>query len=161
MSFREGMYSLIESLENLLENRVETGKRQRASIRFERVPAAFPGWLYIRSRCAVLASPAIDSADIVRDFDKTIFDTLKTIPYPALSVVSFGFKREKTTGTLTFSVILSRARRGAKSSGRYSIRAYLRTERRKAMYFSGACGRCEAERLPCWMMRKLIGTVRE
>jgi oxygen-dependent protoporphyrinogen oxidase len=96
MSFRDGMYSLIEALKNLLGERVETGKAAKG---IEKLTSGyrlhFGDGSSCEAECVVLACPAIDSVGIVRDFDKSICDTLKTIPYPALSVVSFGFKREK------------------------------------------------------------------
>jgi len=42
-----------------------------------------------------LASPAIVSAGILKDLDSGISKILSTIPYPPLSVVCFGYKKEK------------------------------------------------------------------
>jgi protoporphyrinogen/coproporphyrinogen III oxidase len=95
-SFRDGMYSFIETLRNLLGDRVLTGKAVKG---IERLSSGyrlhFQDGSTHEADCVVLACPAHNSAEIVRDFDKTICDILKTIPYPALSVVSFGYKREK------------------------------------------------------------------
>jgi len=43
----------------------------------------------------VLASPAIVSSEILKDLDSGISGILSGIPYPPLSVVCFGYKREK------------------------------------------------------------------
>ena len=95
-SFREGMYSFVEALRSLLGDRVQTDKAAKG---IEKTSGGymlhFKDGSTCEADCVVLASPAHNSAEIVRDFDKTICDILTTIPYPALSVVSFGFKRAK------------------------------------------------------------------
>jgi oxygen-dependent protoporphyrinogen oxidase len=96
MSFNGGMYSLIETLKSILGSSVITGKEARG---LEKSGSGYilhfgDGSKY-EAECVVLASPAHDSAQIVRDFDKALYDILVTIPYPALSVISFGLKREK------------------------------------------------------------------
>jgi len=47
------------------------------------------------SDAVVLASPAIVSAEILKDIDKDLSRSLLKIPYPPLSVVCFGYKKEK------------------------------------------------------------------
>jgi oxygen-dependent protoporphyrinogen oxidase len=90
------MYSFVEALRSLLGERVQTGKAAKG---IEKTSGGYilhfrDGSTY-EADCVVLACPAHNSAEIVHDFDKTIRDILTTIPYPALSVVSFGFKRAK------------------------------------------------------------------
>ena len=96
MSFPGGMYSLIERLKELLGNSVITAKKaaglEKAGGRYT---LHFVDGLKYEAECVVLASPAHGSAGILRDFDGSIRDILMTIPYPALSVVSFGLKKEK------------------------------------------------------------------
>jgi oxygen-dependent protoporphyrinogen oxidase len=103
MSFSGGMYSLIETLGNLLGDRVLTGKAAKG---VEKTAGGYrlhflDGSAY-EADCVILASPAHNSAEIVRDFDRAIHDILTTIPYPALSVVSFGFRREKISRDIGF-----------------------------------------------------------
>jgi oxygen-dependent protoporphyrinogen oxidase len=43
----------------------------------------------------ILASPAYATAEMVKDFDSKISDALSDIPYPPVSVVCFGYKKEK------------------------------------------------------------------
>jgi oxygen-dependent protoporphyrinogen oxidase len=43
----------------------------------------------------VLASPAIASSEILRGLDSGLSKILSAIPYPSLSVVCFGYKKEK------------------------------------------------------------------
>ena len=103
MSFSGGMYSLIETLGNILSERVVTGREVKG---IEKTPGGYrlhftDGSAY-EADCVVLASPAHNSADIVRDFDRSIHEILTTIPYPALSVVSFGFRKEKISRDVGF-----------------------------------------------------------
>lgn len=96
MSFRDGMYSLVESLKARLGERVKTGKGAKGIDKNgNRLKIFFNDGSTYESDCIVLASPAHNTAEIVKDMDKDIYDILKEIPYPPLSVVSFGFKREK------------------------------------------------------------------
>jgi len=100
-SFREGMYSFIETLRNLLGDRVLTGKPAEG---IEKMPGGYrlhfqDGSTY-EAECVVLACPAHNSTSIVQDFDRHISDILATIPYPPLSVVSLGFRREKINSNI-------------------------------------------------------------
>jgi oxygen-dependent protoporphyrinogen oxidase len=96
MSFRDGMYSLVESLKAHLGERIETGKGVKGVSKNGNIFKIFfnDGSAY-ESDCVVLASPAHNTAEIVKDMDKKIHDILKEIPYPPLSVVSSGFKKKK------------------------------------------------------------------
>jgi protoporphyrinogen/coproporphyrinogen III oxidase len=96
MSFSGGMYSLIETLKDMLGDRAVADKEV---VSLDKKGDSYT--LYFRdgsiyeADCVALAIPAHNCADIVRNFDRTIHDILTTIPYPALSVVAFGVKREK------------------------------------------------------------------
>jgi len=95
-SFRDGMYSFIEALRNILGDRVLTGM-EAAGI--EKIHGGYR--VHFRdgsaheAECVVLACPAHNAASIVRDLDRDISNLMTTIPYPPLSVVSFGFRKEK------------------------------------------------------------------
>jgi oxygen-dependent protoporphyrinogen oxidase len=54
----------------------------------------------VEADIVILASPAYASADIVSKFDGELSRTLVSIPYPALSVVCFGYKKEKVEHAL-------------------------------------------------------------
>ena len=163
MSFREGMYSLIESLENLLGYRIETGKAAKG---IDKIPNGYQlhfqdGSTY-EADCVVLASPAIDSAEIVRDFDKTIFDTLKTIPYPALSVVSFGFKREKIHRDINLFGYLIPGKERRKILGTLFDSSIFENRAPEGyVLLRSMVGGARAERLAMLDDEKLIGTVRD
>ncbi|MCL4475562.1 MAG: protoporphyrinogen oxidase [Nitrospirae bacterium] len=49
----------------------------------------------MESDCVVMASPAHATAGILRDFDHSLSRTLSEIPYPPVSVVCVGYKKEK------------------------------------------------------------------
>jgi oxygen-dependent protoporphyrinogen oxidase len=49
----------------------------------------------IETDIVIAATPAYVSATMLRDLDRGLSDTLSTIPYPHVSVVCFGYKREK------------------------------------------------------------------
>lgn len=97
-SFSDGMYGLIDSLKQHLNDRVMTGKAVKGIDK--------KGGLYTvyckdgsshESDHVVIASPAGDAADMLMDMDKEISAVLKEIPYPPLTVVSLGFKKEKVS----------------------------------------------------------------
>ena len=48
----------------------------------------------------MLATPAFASSDIIRDLDGELADKLSGIPYPHVSVVCFGYKRDKVAHPL-------------------------------------------------------------
>ncbi|TAN45708.1 MAG: protoporphyrinogen oxidase [Nitrospirae bacterium] len=98
-SFPGGMYSLIDSIRKSLGDRVLTGKKVKG------IEKTGPGYSVFcedgsryESDIAVIASPAIDTAEMVRDMDKEISSMLKEIPYPPLSVACLGFKKDKLQG---------------------------------------------------------------
>jgi oxygen-dependent protoporphyrinogen oxidase len=99
MSFRDGMFTLVETLRRLLGQRVETGKGvigvERTGDRFSTHCA--DGTRY-ESDCVVLACPAHNTAEILRDVDKALSQLLSEIPYPPVSVVALGYKRNKIPG---------------------------------------------------------------
>jgi protoporphyrinogen/coproporphyrinogen III oxidase len=96
MSFSGGMYSLIETLKDMLGDRAVTDKEVVSlDKKGDSYTLYFKDGSIYEADCVALAVPAHNCADIVRNFDSTIHDILTTIPYPALSVVAFGVKREK------------------------------------------------------------------
>lgn len=54
----------------------------------------------IESDIVIMASPAYASSEILNDLDIGISDLLAAIPYPHVSVVCFGYKKEKITRSL-------------------------------------------------------------
>ncbi len=108
MSFRDGMYSLVGTLRQLMGDRVRTGKEVKA---VDRKGSGFVVYCCDGSSydadCAVLASPAHDTAAMVKDLDISVSKVLETIPYPPVSVVALGFKKDKiTTDTNLFGFLI-------------------------------------------------------
>lgn len=99
-SFYDGMSSLIHSIQGQLKDRIKTGK---AVTGLDRNGALFN--VYCRdgssfeSDRVVIASPAGDAADMLFTMDKNISAVLREIPYPPLTVVSLGFRKERLSGT--------------------------------------------------------------
>ncbi|MGO9380386.1 MAG: protoporphyrinogen oxidase [Dissulfurispiraceae bacterium] len=163
MSFRDGMYSLIETLKNLLGERVETGKAAKG---IEKISNGyrlhFQDGLTYEADCVILASPAIDSAEIVRDFDKTICNTLRAIPYPALSVVSFGYKREKIHRDINLFGYLIPGKERRKILGTLFDSSIFENRAPEGyVLLRNMVGGARAERLAMLDDEKLISTVRD
>ncbi len=95
-SYYEGMYTIIESLRSelstfLLTNKEVVGINRKGEI-YEVVCS--DGSIY-ESGKVVLATPAYNSAMILKDLDTKFFNLLNEIPYPPISVVAMGFLKEK------------------------------------------------------------------
>lgn len=94
-SFENGMYTIIEMLKDELSSIIKTGSSVKG---IERKGDAYRihcenGDIY-DSEKVVLATPAHNASEILRDLDPSISSLLKGIPYPPLSVVALGFKKE-------------------------------------------------------------------
>lgn len=95
-SFYEGMETFILALKASLGERVRscskvmslTGKHDRFTLSLEDGSS-------MESDCVVMATPAHASSEILRDFDQALSRSLSEIPYPAVSVVCLGYKKEK------------------------------------------------------------------
>ena len=96
MSFKGGMLELINSLESKLEGKIIKGKKVTGCI-YENGPyrVFLESGETIATKKIIFACPAHETAQIVKDFDKELSDILNSIPYPPLSVVALGFKREQ------------------------------------------------------------------
>ncbi len=95
-SFYNGMETFITGLKESLGERV----RSRSKV----VSLAKNRDLYticledgstIESNCVVLASPAHATSEILSDFDHSLSRSLSEIPYPPVSVVCVGYKKER------------------------------------------------------------------
>lgn len=95
-SFYDGMETFILALKASLGMRVRscskvvslTGKRDRFTLSLEDGSS-------VESDCVVMATPAHASSEILRDFDQALSRSLSEIPYPAVSVVCLGYKKDK------------------------------------------------------------------
>ncbi|HSW64840.1 MAG TPA: protoporphyrinogen oxidase [Dissulfurispiraceae bacterium] len=111
MSFEHGMYSLIQQLSTFLGQRLVTGKRL---IETERAAHGytlhFADGSQSDSDYVVITAPAHDMATAVKGIDSGIAMQLRDIPYPALSVVAFGYRKEQLTRDLNLFGFLIPAR---------------------------------------------------
>jgi oxygen-dependent protoporphyrinogen oxidase len=96
MSFKGGMLELINSLESKLEGKIIKGKKVTGCIYENGTYRVFlESGETIATKKIIFACPAHETAQIVKDFDKELSDILNSIPYPPLSVVALGFKRQQ------------------------------------------------------------------
>ncbi len=118
MSFENGMYSLIQTLADFLGQRLVTGKRLVDTEKTARgYTLNFADGSQAAADCVVLTSPAHDSAAAIRGIDGGIALQLNNIPYPALSVVAFGFRKERLTRDLNLFGFLIPAKEKRKILG--------------------------------------------
>lgn len=95
MSFRGGMAELIYALEEKLKNKIIKGKKV-VSLSFSNgFSLHLDDGQIIECEKVILACPAYEAAIILKELDKELSDILFSIPYPPLSVVAFGFKKEQ------------------------------------------------------------------
>jgi oxygen-dependent protoporphyrinogen oxidase len=95
-SFFDGMETFILALKDALGDKVKPRSRvvslernrDRYTVHIENGPG-------LESDCVVLASPAHATSGIVREFDQSLCRTLSEIPYPPVSVVCVGYKKER------------------------------------------------------------------
>jgi len=95
-SFYDGMETFILALKASLGERVRPhskvmsleGKRDHFTLSLQDGSS-------MESDCVVMATPAHASSEILRDFDQALSRSLSEIPYPAVSVVCLGYKKEK------------------------------------------------------------------
>jgi oxygen-dependent protoporphyrinogen oxidase len=94
-SFHDGAGALIEALVEKLGDRVKTGTPVKGIEKSESLYKLHTAEGVVESDSVVLACPAHASANIIKDLDGEISGTLTDIPYPSLSVVCFGYSKEK------------------------------------------------------------------
>jgi oxygen-dependent protoporphyrinogen oxidase len=100
-SFRDGMQAMVDALRGSL------GGALRLKSRVASLDKAGDGYTFhlsdgssIQADAAVLATPAHQSAEILRGLEPKASAVLNEIPYPALSVVCMGFVKEKIKASL-------------------------------------------------------------
>ena len=95
-SFSQGMYSLIYNLKGYLGDIIKTRKSVKGIEKRGKSYAVYcsDGSSY-EAESVVLASPAHDTAEIIKDLDKPVSEILMGISYPPISVVAMGYQREK------------------------------------------------------------------
>ncbi|WP_353685095.1 protoporphyrinogen oxidase [Thermodesulfovibrio sp. 3907-1M] len=95
MSFKGGMSELIKALESKLSSIIIKGKTVVKIAKNNGFYTVYFDDGKIEAEKVILACPAHEASEILKELDREVSDTLKTIPYPPLSVVAFGFKKER------------------------------------------------------------------
>lgn len=100
-SFYDGMGALIDSLKDSLKNRLRVVSKV---ISVEKKRKGYSVYLadgtVIETEVLVLAVPAYAASDMLKNLDRSLSATIGEIPYPSLSVVCFGYKKEKIANNL-------------------------------------------------------------
>ncbi|PMP71936.1 MAG: protoporphyrinogen oxidase [Thermodesulfovibrio aggregans] len=95
MSFKGGMSDLINALEIKLSSKIIKAKKVVNISKNNSFYTVYFNDGQIDAEKVIFACPAYESAEILKELDREISDILKTIPYPPLSVVAFGFKKQQ------------------------------------------------------------------
>ncbi|MCX8026807.1 MAG: protoporphyrinogen oxidase [Thermodesulfovibrionales bacterium] len=92
-SFENGMYSMIESLRDVLGDRIKVSTKVVAIHRkSDRYIVYFEDGRQTESDVVVLTTPAYETSKILSDLDKELSSLVSRIPYPPLTVVALGYK---------------------------------------------------------------------
>jgi len=95
-SFSDGMEALILALKSVLGDRVRTHSKVTSLMKTGvRYSMSLQDGSAIESDTVVLATPAHASSEILRDFDPFLSRSLSDVPYPPVSVVCMGYRKEK------------------------------------------------------------------
>ena len=95
-SFYDGMGTMIDALTGILGGRLRTGIR---AVSVDKQKDNYLVYLsdgsHLEAEAVVFAAPAFETSGMVKGIDKNLSSVLSEIPYPAVSVVCFGYKRER------------------------------------------------------------------
>ncbi len=100
-SFYNGMAEMVDALRTVLGERVRTGFK---AVSVDRTGAGyhlhFADGSSIEAGSVILAAPAYAAAEILKAADARLSRVISGISYPSLSVVCFGYRREKVQASL-------------------------------------------------------------
>jgi oxygen-dependent protoporphyrinogen oxidase len=94
-SFYNGAQTITDTLADTLKDRLRLGIQVRGITREKDLYHLHSSKGTIEADIVILASPAYATAEIMKDLDREISKILSDIPYPHVSVVCFGYKKEK------------------------------------------------------------------
>jgi oxygen-dependent protoporphyrinogen oxidase len=94
-SFYNGAQTLTDALARKLGDRVRLGVSVHGISKNINVYQLYTSKDTVESDIIILASPAYAAAGILKDLDSEMSKTLLDIPYPHVSVVCFGYRKEK------------------------------------------------------------------
>jgi protoporphyrinogen/coproporphyrinogen III oxidase len=117
-SFYDGMGVMIDALSGILGGRLRTGIR---AVSVDKQKDNYLVYLsdgsHLDAEAVVFAAPAFETSGMVKGMDKNLASVLSEIPYPAVSVVCFGYKRERFKHPLDGFGFLIPGREGRKILG--------------------------------------------
>ena len=94
-SFYNGAQTITDALADRLKDRLSLGMQVQGIIREKDLYHLYTSKGTIEADIVILASPAYATSEIIKDLDREISNILSGIPYPHVSVVCFGYKKEK------------------------------------------------------------------
>lgn len=95
-SFQDGMEMLINTLQRHIGKRLKnTSKVVSVEKKGKSYVIHITDGSSIETEALVLATPAYETSEILKDMDKTISSVLREIFYPAISVICLGYRRDK------------------------------------------------------------------
>lgn len=95
-SFRSGMGTLIEALKDKLGEGLKPKSKVASVSKENKVYTVITkDGKEIESEAVVIATPAYEASVITEAFDKGLSELLSGIPYPSLSVICLGYKKDK------------------------------------------------------------------
>ena len=117
-SFFDGMGALTDALTSFLGEKMKTDARVVAlDKKGKEYIIHVSGGTSIETDAVVLAAPAFETSEIVREIDTNLSSTLSDIYYPSISVVCLGYKRNRISNSLDGFGFLIPSREGRKILG--------------------------------------------
>lgn len=117
-SFYNGMGEMVDALRSVLGDRLRTGlKVVSVEKKGKGYSLFFPDGSATEADTVVIASPAYSAARILRGLDAGLANIVSGIPYPSLSVVCFGYRKDKIKTSLNGFGFLVPAREKRKILG--------------------------------------------
>ena len=99
-SFYNGAQTITDALAEKLKDRLNLGVQVHGISREKGAYQIYTSKDTVEADIVVLASPAYETSEILKDLDSEISKILSDIPYPHVSVVCFGYKKEKVGNPL-------------------------------------------------------------
>ncbi|MBA3060129.1 MAG: protoporphyrinogen oxidase [Nitrospirae bacterium] len=100
-SFHSGMEMMIDSMKSFLKERLRVGNKVVSVERKNKGYAVhLSDGMIVEAEIVVIASPAYSAAEILRNLDRSLSSVLSEIPYPSVSVVCFGYRKERIANKL-------------------------------------------------------------
>ncbi|MEK7741938.1 MAG: protoporphyrinogen oxidase [Nitrospirota bacterium] len=95
-SFHDGMGMMVDSLKSSLKERLRAGSKVVSVERKNKGYAVhLSDGMVVETEILVIASPAYSAAEILKNLDRPLSSVLSEIPYPSVSVVCFGYRKER------------------------------------------------------------------